>query len=108
MTFEAAGLVRLPRLLAAVAAGLFVLSWVVSVMSYFVRGNFDALWLLGIYTMPLGALSHSIVRWFPNRDVAVIADFVGLLIAGTIQYGVVGYLVGRLVGSVRTHSTDVS
>ena len=88
-----------PRLWSAVFATVFAIVWVLFPYSFFVHGSFDAWFALGPIAAPTSVGMVEFLRWAqdfmhfssaPNGQVELPV----LLIAGVVQYGALGYLIG--------------
>ena len=80
---------------------LYVLVWIITVIAYFWKGKFDAIFLLGIYTMPSSLVVSEISHVATNHlnvsnDTGVIIDFIGFLVLGGLEYMGIGFIVGTI------------
>jgi hypothetical protein len=84
--------------------GVYVVVWGIAAYAYFFRHHFDAEFLLGIYTLPSSLLVSAVSLAFLkslhiSQDTKTVVDFVGFLIFGGLQYLIIGYLFGAIVGT---------
>ena len=94
---------NLPRSCAVVAIGGYGTMWTLAAIAYFGFHSFDAMTLLGIGTIPASLLVSSLNGMAMKTlgfgmDVRTVAEFVGFLVFGSIQYALAGYLFGVALG----------
>ena len=96
----------LPRWVALTACGLWLAVWAYGAISYLYFDKYEAPWLLAIFTAPTFTLINPLIVWAhklsgDNGSAPAIIDFAGILLAGLLLYGVIGYLLGRAILLVR-------
>lgn len=94
-------LVTSPRFWALVFAGGWSVVWVWAAIPFFSSGRVEVLWVLAIFSTPsslvLSELSHGIAQLLGlSQSTKFHIDLFGFLLFGWLQYGVIGYVFGKL------------
>lgn len=80
----------------AVVFGLVVLA---------AKNLYDAAWTLGIFSIPASSLADKVARllagWFSNDQKSIFLDLGMLFVFGVVQYGLIGYVVGKVIDLYR-------
>lgn len=91
---------RLARWFVLGGCGLWFLTWISGAAAYAFFGKYETPLILGIFTIPVYPALNAVIGW-SNRPHNVTIGFVVLLVAGLLQYGVIGYFMGKLVSVLR-------
>lgn len=91
-----------PRFWTLLFVGAWSSIWVWAAVPFFSSGRVEVLWILGAFAAPsslvLNALSQSVTQSFGmSHDAKLYIDIFGFLPFGWLQYGAVGYLLGKLL-----------
>jgi hypothetical protein len=102
-----------PRFWAFLVAGIWALIWAIGASAFVFSHNYDALWILGIFSTPsslvVSGLSHALgdvfglAAWFQ-----LLIDLCGFLLLGSAQYAAIGYVFGMGVRKVIPRRETVS
>lgn len=69
------------------------------------KNLYDAAWMLGIFSLPASSLADRVARlmasWFGNGQKNIFLDLGMLLVFGVVQYGLLGYVIGKVIGLYR-------
>ena len=90
----------------AAGALLYGIAWTLAAIGYFGLHNFDVLNLLALATIPASLLVSALTRIAMGllgfeMNTRMLAEMIGFLIFGCIQYGLIGYLIGTIGRKIR-------
>lgn len=93
---------RLSRWFVLGGCGLWLVAWIFGAVAYAFYGKYETPLVLAIFTIPVYPAINAVLGWFHGLlpDTAIVG-FVVLLVAGLIQYGAIGYLLGKLASLLR-------
>lgn len=88
-----------PRFWVIFAVSIWVLLWALLASSYVFKHNYDALWLLGIFSIPSSTLTAVVSNMINSISIQLsnyrfYIELILFLLFGSIQYGVIGYIFG--------------
>ena len=91
-----------------VIAATYMAFWLFSAYQYFGRQQFDALFLLGLASMPSSYIVDELVHALMNasllsRQSMTQVEYLGILFLGALQYFVVGFLVTSVLRILLSH-----
>jgi hypothetical protein len=89
-----------PRFWTILAAGLWALWWALLASAFVFKQNYDALWVLGIFSTPSSLIVSGLSRTLGDAFALTVEhrfflDLGGFLIFGSAQYCGIGYLFGK-------------
>ena len=102
----------IPRFWLVLAVSIWVLLWLLFAASFVFKNNYDALWILAIFSIPSSTITKMVSEMINSLFTVMPVyhfyfDLVGFLLFGSLQYGLIGYIFGLGVKwlSTRVKST---
>ena len=91
-----------PRFWSILAASIWAVWWALLASAFVFKHDYDALWALGIFSMPssliVDELSHAISNGLDfTKEDQLFVDLGGFLVFGSAQYSGIGYFFGKAV-----------
>jgi len=69
------------------------------------KNRYDAAWMLAIFSIPASSIADRVARllagWFTNGQKGILLDLGTLLVFGVVQYGLPGYVLGKMIEPYR-------
>ena len=86
----------------------YVLAFAFLAYQFIANGKFDAIWIVGIVGWPFSLLANYLsgvvgYSFYENRNIPI--DLLFLFVFGVVQYGMIGYGVGKVIQRFRKAGT---